>query len=278
MKQKCPLVSVVITTKNEEKNIQNCLQSIKNQTYGNIEIIVVDNGSDDQTQAIAKRYTAKVFTKGPERSAQRNFGAKRAKGKYYLYIDADMTLSIGVINDCVNMCEHDSTLTGLYIPEKITGTGFWNKVRNFERGFYNGTVIDCVRFVPLNIFKKTGGFDTALTGPEDWDFDKKVRNLGKIGIIQSHINHNECQFDLSKYLSKKSYYAKSMGAYARKWGQNDPDVKKQLGAYYRMVGVFIENGKWKRLKSKPVLTVGVYLLRMMVGLSYIIRRTVYGFS
>jgi glycosyltransferase involved in cell wall biosynthesis len=42
-----PLVSVVITTKNEEKNIENCLRSINVQGYNNIEIIVVDNNSDD---------------------------------------------------------------------------------------------------------------------------------------------------------------------------------------------------------------------------------------
>ena len=55
-----PLVSVVITTKNEEKHIGNCINSIINQTYENIEIIVVDNDSIDKTKEIAKTYTKKV--------------------------------------------------------------------------------------------------------------------------------------------------------------------------------------------------------------------------
>ena len=98
-----PLVSVVITTKNEEKNIENCLKSILKQTYprDKIEIIVVDNNSTDRTKEIARRYTDKVYNKGPERSAQRNFGAKQAKGEYYLYLDADMILSPNVISECV---------------------------------------------------------------------------------------------------------------------------------------------------------------------------------
>jgi len=70
------LVSVIITTKNEAKNIKQCLESIKRQTYAAIEIVVVDNNSLDATVAITKAYTAHIFTKGPERSAQRNFGAK----------------------------------------------------------------------------------------------------------------------------------------------------------------------------------------------------------
>jgi len=58
-----PLVSIVITTKNEEKNIENCLKSIVNQTYKNIEIIVVDNNSSDSTKEISLKYTDKVFDK-----------------------------------------------------------------------------------------------------------------------------------------------------------------------------------------------------------------------
>ena len=53
-----PLVSVVITTKNEEKNIENCLKSILNQTYprDKIEIIVVDNNSSDRTKEIVQTF------------------------------------------------------------------------------------------------------------------------------------------------------------------------------------------------------------------------------
>jgi glycosyltransferase involved in cell wall biosynthesis len=80
-----PLVSIIITTKNEEKNIGNCLESILRnielKDYRNIEIIVVDNNSTDQTKEIARKYTKKVYKFGPERSAQRNLGAKKARGK-----------------------------------------------------------------------------------------------------------------------------------------------------------------------------------------------------
>ena len=101
------VVSVIVTTKNEERHIGNCLESVKKQSYPreSVEIIVVDNNSKDKTKEIALRYTDKVYDCGPERSAQRNYGVVRAEGKYILYLDADMALSPQVIKECVDKCE-----------------------------------------------------------------------------------------------------------------------------------------------------------------------------
>jgi len=295
-------VSVIITTKNEEKHIKNCLKSVKLQTYPNIEIIVVDNNSIDRTKEIAKKYTNLVFNKGPERSAQRNFGMMEvAKGKYVMYVDADMILSPTLIEDCVYEMENDGNLAALYIPEIVLGTGFWSKVRRFERRFYDGTVIDCVRFIKKDIFIKVGGFDLSMTGPEDWDLDKKIRQIGKVKLVKSKklthgflkewelynflkekgvnpegfgpvIYHNEAEFNLKKYLQKKAYYANSIDIYIKKWGRDDPDIKKQFGICYRYAGVFMENGKWRKLLGHPSLTMGMYLLKFLVGVVYVLRR------
>src|SRR3989344_3215998 len=83
------LVSIVITTRNSASTIGELLKSIKVQDYSRIEIIVVDNKSSDGTGEIAAQYTKKVFDKGPERSAQRNFGARKAKGQYLFFLDSD---------------------------------------------------------------------------------------------------------------------------------------------------------------------------------------------
>lgn len=267
-----PLVSVVITTKNEEKNIGNCLKSIVKQTYKNIEIIVVDNYSIDKTKEISLKYTNQFFEKGSERSAQRNYGAEKSHGKYYLYLDADMILSADVIKECVSQLENNQDIIGLYIPEIIIGNGFWSKVRRFERSFYNGTVIDCVRFIPLKEFLAVKGFDQSLTGPEDWDFDKKIRQMGKVDIIKSEIYHNESEFNLKNYLDKKTYYAKSFDRYIKKWGRDDPDVKKQFGVWYRLIGVFTENNKWKKIIVSPHLMLSLLFLRFLVGIRYLMTR------
>jgi len=269
------LVSIIITTKNEEKNIENCLKSIKAQSYPNIEIIVVDNNSFDKTKEIAAKYTSNVFNYGPERSAQRNFGLmQKAKGEYTMFLDADMTLSPDLIMNCVEFIKQGNYVA-LHISEVVTGEKFWSRVRRFERSFYDGTVIDGARFFRQNIFVKVGGFDETMSGPEDWDLDKKLKQIGAIDLVPSGNNraviyHNETEFDLKKYLQKKIYYAGSFANYINKWGKNDCDVKKQFGPYYRYIGVFIERNKWIKIFEHPILSIGMIWLRFLVGFNYLL--------
>lgn len=110
-----------------------------------------------------------------------------------------------------------------------------------------------------------------MTGPEDWDLDKKLKKTGKIALIKTPIYHNEAEFNLKKYLSKKGYYARKIDEYTAKWGHSDPDIKKQFGFYYRFIGVFAEKGKWKKMIAHPVLTTGMYFLRFLVGAKFLIR-------
>ncbi len=196
--QSSALVSVVITTKNEEANIANCISSVKNQTYKKVEVLLVDNYSTDSTLDIAKSLGAKVYLKGNERSAQRNYGVQMALGKYVLYLDADMIISDRLIEECVKLLD-SSDVVAVYVPERIVGEGFWIKVRDFERSFYTGTVIDAVRFIIRDAFIKVGGFDESLIGPEDWDFDRKIRAIGKTAVCSASLFHNEGKFKMNRY-------------------------------------------------------------------------------
>lgn len=298
-----PLVSVVIPSKNEEKNISNCLKSIKLQGYPaeKIEIIVVVNeDSSDRTKEIAKTFTDKVYIKGTERSEPRNFGLlRKSSGEYLVYLDADMILSSTVIERSVEKLEKNE-LVALYIPEIVLGNSYWSRVRRFERSFYDGTVVDCVRIIRKDVFKKIEGFDLSLIGPEDWDLDKKVRSYGRVQVLDKYdfdavdsklakfdylskdfierlsrlsplglVYHNESKFNLRKYVQKKNYYARSFKAYIEKWGKKDSDIKKQFGFSYRYFNVFLENQKWKRAIRHPDLMTGVFLLRFLVGAGFI---------
>ena len=263
-----PVVSVVITTKNEEKNIENCLRSIKGQTFKNIELIVVDNFSEDKTVEIAKKYAAKVYFKGPERSSQRNYGAQVANGEYLLYLDADMILSPTVIEECLEKCER-GRVDALYVPERIVGEGFWISVRDFERSFYTGTVVDAVRFIRKDSFERVEGFDESLVGPEDWDFDRRIRKIGQTGITNAPLYHDEGRFNMKRYLKKKKYYSDGVKNYIKKWGANDSEIMKQVGVFYRLLGVFVEKGKWKKLVRHPIYMIAMYCLRLRVAAGYL---------
>lgn len=265
------MVSIVITTKNAEEFIADCIKSIINSNYiakgGKIEIIVVDNHSTDKTVEIANSLGAKTFIKGPERSAQRNYGVEKSDGGIIGVLDTDMTLSENVISECVEIFEHNEKIKALYIPEKIFGNGFFNKVRNFERSFYNATAIDGVRFFRKEDFLKIGGYDISLNGTEDWDLDRRIKNIGEVSIIKSPLFHHE-NHTLKKYIIKKSYYASNFDNYFKKWGFDDI-TKKQFGLYYRYIGAFIEKGKWKKLLRHPILAFSMYFLLFLKGLVYI---------
>lgn len=296
------LVSVVVTTKNEEGTIESCLRSIAAQTYAPIEIIVVDNASTDRTKEIAQKLTEKVYDAGPERSAQRNFGMLSvARGTFVMYLDADMVASPDLVAACVVRLSSGNCVA-LHVPEIVLGRSYFSRVRRFERRFYDGTVVDAARFFRREVLAEVGGFDETITGIEDWDLDKKIKQVGKIGLLEADpspgrpdadhwalapfirqrgvdpsayagvVYHNESEFDLGNYLRKKRYYAQWLAAYERKWDRDDPDVAKQLGFGYRLFGVFVEHGKWKRLVRNPTLACGMYFLRATVGATYLWKR------
>jgi len=274
-----PLVSVVITTKNEEKNIENCLISIKNQTYKNIEIVVVDNNSSDKTKELSLKYTEKVYDKGPERSAQRNYAVEMSNGEYFLQLDADQILKNKVLEECINKINEfrSSKMPDMYedlalhIPEVIIGGSLLNKIRNYEKEFYNNTAIDCARFLPKKIFKKVGGYNLDMTGPEDWDLDNKIREHCFIDTIKEPFLHNEEDITLIKLINKKNYYAKGMNLFLSTWAKNKY-TKQRLGFYYRYIGVFIENKKWKRIIRNPILFAMMYSIRVAIGIVFVINK------
>lgn len=268
------IVSVVIATKNEARNLQMCLESIKNQSYpkSRIEIILVDNFSTDNTVEIAKQYASHVYLKKPERSAQRNYGIKKSCATYILYLDADMKLSPHVIKSSVELLERNPDLAGLFIPEHLIGNSLWVKIRRFERKFYTGTVIDAIRFFRRMDFLSIGGFDKRLSAFEDWDLTKRLQVLGSFATIHEPLFHIEQSFTLQKFIVKKLMYDRATNFYISKWGKDDRDIKKQFGLFYRLLGVFIENGKWKRTIVHPHFLLGVYILRGILFVSILCNR------
>lgn len=262
------MISCIITTKNEQQVIEDLLLSIKKQSYKNFEIIVVDNNSIDQTVKISKKYTSKVFNFGPERSAQRNYGVKKAKGEYVLILDADMQLERDVLSECIKKTKK-SNLGAIVISEKSFGIGFWAKCKAFEREFYVGEdSIEAARFFKKDIFKKYGGYDLSITGPEDWDLPLRMRKDGvKMGRIKSYILHNEKKLSLFRTAKKKMYYA----SHARVYLSRHPEMIMSQGNLLFRPMFF---RKWYKFVENPVLGLGMIFMRTVeltgAGLGFII--------
>lgn len=249
------MVSIVVTTKNEELAIGRLLESIKKQTYQNLEIIVVDNNSTDLTKKVARKFTKNVFTKGPERSVQRNYGAKKSKGMYLLFLDADMQLSKNVIKDCVYVISKKRNIGGIAIPERSVAKTFWERVKAFERSIYNksgDTTTDAERFFTKNAFNKVGGYDESITGPEDWDLPESIKAEGyKTSRVKSLIYHYEKVPNPIALAKKKYYYGLKAHRYLKK--QNISTFSPKT--IYFLRPIFYKN--WRMLINNPVMTIGM---------------------
>lgn len=258
MFQDFPLVSIIVTTKNEEEVIERFLESVIKQTYKSTELILVDNNSSDKTKIIGRKFTPKVFNFGPERSSQRNFGASKARGKYLLFLDADMELTPQVVEKCVQLVSRDSKLGGIVIPEESVATTYWERVKAFERSFYNlegDQIVEAARFFSREAFDSVGGYDETITGPEDWDLTEMVKNKGwKIGRISSVIYHHENIPSLWWLGKKKYYYALKSHRYFKKQKISLFSPK----SLYLLRPTFWKN--WKRFLRHPSLALGMILM------------------
>lgn len=254
------MISIIVTTKNESRHLPKFLESLKRQTYRDFEIIVVDNASTDDTKETAGKFGTRVFDKGPERSAQRNFGVQKAKGEYVLILDADMTLTKNVLMDCHSIVVKNPGTGALIIPEKSFGTGFWTKFKIFEREFYVGDeTIEAPRLFKKDIFEKFGGYDEKITGPEDFDLPLRMRKAGiKIGRIKSYILHDEGRFSPLKSAKKKYYYASHAGVFLKR---HPEQVLTSGNLVFRPV--FFK--KWKKMIAHPCLTLGMLVVKIMEG-------------
>ncbi len=255
-----PLVSVIVPTKNSKPFLEACLQSIMAQTYPKIELVVIDNNSTDKTKEVATKYTKLVFNKGPERSAQRNYGAKKSKGEYLLFIDSDMELSSMVVEDCVKQF-HDKNKAGVIIPEKSFGEGFWAKCKVLERSFYIGIDwMEAARFYSRSAFDLVGGYDEANTGTEDYDLPHRLQNQfgsSSIGRIGAYINHNERRISLFGTCKKKYYYARNLRMYKDK-----PENKSYFSSQVSLVTrykVFFRDPK--KLFYNPTIGLGMLFMK-----------------
>lgn len=237
-----PLVSVVIPTYNSEKTLVKCLESIKNQSYEHIEVIVVDSLSKDKTREIAERYGAKVIIGHYSKPEARNIGFRDSKGLYIFHMDGDMILTPTVVEACLSYFEkgYDAVI----IPEIVIG-GSFPKLRSIEKKAYAGEeYIEAVRAAKRDVVENLGGFDKNIIGPDEYDFNLMVKRGGyKIGRITSPISI----FD-SWNPRKKFRHGKYFSLYRQK---HNEEIRFQSSPLLRIKLL------WGKIPSKyllPILT------------------------
>ncbi len=213
-----PLVSVIVPTRNSARTIEACLNSIKRQSYVNIEIIVVDNYSRDLTLSIAKKCGAQVYSQGYERGAQVNFGVSKAKGKYIYRVDSDFILDPNVVKEAVNRCEKFGFDAIAVHNTSDPTVSYWARVRKMERDSYRNDDLNvAARFWKKDVFKQVGGFDINLVAGDDYDLQNRLLKSGfKIGRIQAQETHIGEPRNMAEIFLKHYYYGQNIGRFIKK--------------------------------------------------------------
>ena len=125
-----PLISVIIPGKNEGKHLYKLTKSLAEQTYTNFELIIVDDGSDDQTpiigESLRKHGLIDLFLRNEQRGGKAsaaNLALQFSKGKYIVHLDADCSFDRDAI---------ENVLIPFYLDERIGAVGGNVKVRNYK--------------------------------------------------------------------------------------------------------------------------------------------------
>lgn len=125
------LITVIINVYNREKFIKKCIDSVINQTYKNIEILIINDGSTDKTLDICKSYKDKrikiITTKNQGLSLSRNVGIDNATGSYLYFVDSDDYIELDTIEFLYNLCKKYNSDFSTCEPLTIYDYSFTNK-------------------------------------------------------------------------------------------------------------------------------------------------------
>lgn len=197
------IISVIIACYNAENDIEQCLESILNSYFPNFEVIVINDGSTDNTRKVLKPYSRlkkiKMYslTKNLGPSKARNFGEKKAKSRYILFLDSDCIVKKDCLSQIVHKLDTNKTIAALALrlltkDGNLDNAGHYLSVFGYPyemgvgenpRDYNKEMIVFGAKTAGLalrkDIFQKIGGFDEdyCIYG-EDTDLCWRIWLLG----------------------------------------------------------------------------------------------------
>ena len=204
-----PLISIVIPTFNRENAIGRAIKSALCQTYPNLEIIVVDDASADNTKNKVKQlkdkrivYLSHKTNQGA--SAARNTGIKKARGEYIAFLDSDDQWLGQKLEKQIAVLEKNPDCSASYcryyiIKDKKKKLSVWPEIKKYQgelnRQLLIGNFItSSSALLKKEIFEKSGLFDEKLPAYQDWEFFLRVSKFANFAFLNEPLfyqNQNE---------------------------------------------------------------------------------------
>jgi len=208
-----PLVTVIIAAFNSENKINKTLEALLNQTYKNIEIIVVDDGSEDKTKEVVKEFFKKnkkiklleQHRQGP--GAAKNLAAKKAKGKIFVFVDSDEYPRKDYIEKLTKplITKKGETAIGAWYvanPKSV-----WARCRFKDSGEIRKHAVKSgvFRTISKKDFNKIGGFDPK----KGYSDDQTGKTLKRIRVDSAIFDH-DVDSSLSELFKKRKWIGSSI--------------------------------------------------------------------
>lgn len=200
--------STIIPTSNEEKYIGGILESLKNQTFKDFEVVIVDAGSKDDTKKKAYEFRKYfkhfkfILEKRKGISLARNTGAKASKGDILLFFDSDGVCDKDFLEKAAKQIRDRKLNTGGCYVRPITDRAviklfflfynFWIWLLQYFYPIMPGFCIFCDK----KTFSKLNGFDETVILAEDFDLVKRSRKIGRFRVLKNmRINTSTRRFE-----------------------------------------------------------------------------------
>ena len=179
MKNQTPLLSIILPTFNRGKYILDAIKSIQAMSFRNWELIIIDDGSTDQTNIVISKcliderihYSYNETNQGA--SFARNLGLQKSKGKYISYLDSDNTYTSSFMSHAIEFLEKNQNFDLVYGALFTSSHGKKNEIlfKEFSRRqLLKGNYIDMSTIVHRRkLYELFGGFDESINRLDDWD-------------------------------------------------------------------------------------------------------------
>jgi len=271
-----PLVSIVIPVYNGSNYLKYAIDSALGQDYDNIEVIVVNDGSTDNTEEIAKNYGDKIRYFSKENggvATALNLAIRNAKGEYISWLSHDDYYLSNKVSKQINEFKKDnvhkktiifSNFNIIYILNKkkvneyksvlnIQNSGYLNKIDVLKILFLS-QIHGCTLLIPKNAFEDVGYFDESLKTTQDYDlYFKLLKNkycfyylYESLIFMRNHENQ-----DTKKKLKLVEYEVKALFENAYKTFKDD--IEKASKDDFKIFKMVINRHKlYYRIKNKII--------------------------
>ena len=285
-----PFVSIIIPAHNASQYLDRCLIAVAKSTYSSFELIVVDDGSIDDTAEIGRKNGAKVFKlqrqAGP--AAARSWGSKKANGEILFFVDADVLIKPDTVERVVaDLATHEniSAVFGTY-DDSPTAQNFISQYKNLQHHFVHqhssreaSTFWAGCGAIRREVFHRVGGFDQhryEKPSIEDIELGYRMKKMGYRILLDKDLQVKHLkQWSLLTLLRADIFYrAVPWSKLIIKSGEMIDDLNLQLSAKISAILIGLSVGLLPVILFKPQL---IYLILVFLLIIIILNYKFYKF-